>query len=90
MRWLYNNLRGTDFSISLANFLNSDATKINDLLPYVESILWGCQKCNLTCVDPFNSFIIDSFGPDVHNALCVGSKVTSEVSFGHQHFIINS
>jgi len=39
-----------------------DPEKIRGLIPYVESILWGCQKLNLTCVSKLTKFLFESFG----------------------------
>jgi len=46
-----------------------DPRKINDLLPYVESILWAGQKVNLDCTKDFSDFIIENFGSEVYMQL---------------------
>jgi len=56
-----------------------DPRKVNDLLPYVESVLWGGQKVNLDCINAFGEFVIDAFGADVYSELCKYAKVTQEL-----------
>lgn len=78
MRWLFRCQRGTFFpEIKTQHF--SDPRKVNDLLPYVESVLWGGQKVNLDCINAFGEFVIDAFGADVYSELCKYAKVTQEV-----------
>jgi hypothetical protein len=60
-----------------------DPRKVNDLLPYVESILWGGQKVNLDCINAFGEFIMSAFGSDVYSELCKFAKVTPDV---HDYF----
>ena len=33
----------------MSSFLseNRDVDKIRDLLPYIKSIIWGCERCNI-------------------------------------------
>jgi len=56
-----------------------DTSRINDLIPYVESVIWGCQKCNLDCVKQFEAFIIEVFGQETHLQLLQFTKVTPEL-----------
>jgi len=78
MRWLFRCQRG-NFS-QKSQFSNcSDPRKVNDLLPYVESVLWGGQKVNLDCINAFGEFVIDAFGADVYSELCKYAKVTPDV-----------
>jgi len=48
-----------------------DPTKVEELIPYVESVLWGCQKINLEPVNRFINFLTNAFGM---NAVCEMSK----------------
>ncbi len=50
-----------------------------DLVPYVESMIWGCQKCNVECIKQFEQFIIENFGLDTYNSVMQFTKVTPEV-----------
>ena len=50
------------------------------MLPYVESLLWGCQKVNIDCVKAFGEFIISTFGADVYSELSKNQQVTDDVS----------
>jgi len=50
-----------------------------DLVPYVESIIWGCQKCNIDCIKAFEEFIIATFGLEAFNQIVQFTKVTPEV-----------
>jgi len=56
-----------------------DTSKIMDLVPYVESMIWGCQKCNVECIKQFEEFIIANFGLDTYNGLMQFTKVTPEL-----------
>lgn len=56
-----------------------DPRKVNDLLPYVESLLWGCQKVNIDCVKAFGEFIISTFGADVYSELSKNQQVTDDL-----------
>jgi hypothetical protein len=56
-----------------------DTTKIMDLVPYVESIIWGCQKCNVECIKQFEEFIIANFGLETYNQILQFTKVTPEL-----------
>lgn len=57
----------------------SDPAKINDLLPYIESIVWGSKNLNLDCVKDLEIFLFNSFGGGVFEHLSKGSNVTPEV-----------
>jgi len=50
-----------------------------DLVPYVESMIWGCQKCNVECIKQFEEFIIANFGLDTYNSVMQFTKVTPEI-----------
>lgn len=56
-----------------------DTSKIMDLVPYVESMIWGCQKCNVECIKQFEQFIIENFGLDTYNSVMQFTKVTPEI-----------
>eukprot|EP00331_Platyophrya_macrostoma_P031977 CAMPEP_0176439060 /NCGR_PEP_ID=MMETSP0127-20121128/19696_1 /TAXON_ID=938130 /ORGANISM="Platyophrya macrostoma, Strain WH" /LENGTH=385 /DNA_ID=CAMNT_0017823213 /DNA_START=177 /DNA_END=1334 /DNA_ORIENTATION=+ len=56
-----------------------DPAKINDLLPYIESIVWGSKNLNLDCVKELEQFIYNAFGPGVYENLLKGANVQAEI-----------
>ena len=62
-------------------FLNhpSDPSKINELLPFIESTVWGSKNLNLDCIKDLEEFILESFGPEVYALLSKGEHVQPEV-----------
>ena len=55
-------------------------SKIVELQPYVESVLWGCQKLNLSCVDKFITFLNVSFGPAAVGELSKSVNIKEDVN----------
>jgi len=53
--------------------------KIQELVPFVESLLWGCQKLNLNCLDKFTFFLNKAFGPACVGELSKGAFVLPEI-----------
>jgi len=56
-----------------------DTNKIQDLIPYVESLIWGCHKLNIQCIDQFENFLLASFGPETQAQLLEFKQVTPEL-----------
>jgi len=56
-----------------------DTNKIQDLIPYVESLIWGCHKLNIQCIDQFENFLLASFGPETQAQLLEFKRVTPEL-----------
>jgi len=81
MQWSFKCPKGKFFERKqiINFFLKSDTSKIMDLVPYVESMIWGCQKCNVECIKQFEQFIIENFGLDTYNSVMQFTKVTPEV-----------
>ncbi len=57
----------------------SDTTKIQDLIPYVESLIWGGRKCNIECVHQLEDFLLSSFGPETQAQILEFKQVTPEL-----------
>jgi len=55
-----------------------DTTKISELIPFVESIMWGCQKLNVKC-EKFSKFIYVSFGVQATSELSKYTKVILDI-----------
>jgi len=58
---------------------SSDTNKIQDLIPYVESLIWGGRKCNIECVHQLEDFLLASFGPETQAQILEFKQVTPEV-----------
>jgi hypothetical protein len=56
-----------------------DTTKIQDLIPYVESLIWGGRKCNIECVHQLEDFLLASFGPETQVQILEFKQVTPEL-----------
>jgi len=66
-------------NVMVIQLSNGDPKKIDDLVPYVESIIWGCQKCNIDCIKQFEEFIIANFGLETYNHVLQFTRVTPEL-----------
>jgi hypothetical protein len=42
-----------------------DASKIPELVPYIESVVWASRRLNLSQVAEFTTLVQDCFGPEV-------------------------
>ena len=85
MKWMFRIQEGT-FHIIVCKYHyhnHRDPSKIEQLTPYVESILWGCQKLNMASINRFTKFLWELFGPTVLNNLSKGLNVCKEVIFLH-------
>ena len=67
--------------------LISDPSKINDLLPFIESIVWGSKNLNLDCIKELETFLYQSFGPEIFELLSKGANVQAEVTIAYQGLI---
>jgi len=56
-----------------------DPTKIRELVPFVESIIWGCQKLNLSCIMKLSTFLFNTFGSLTVAELQKGTFVLKEI-----------
>lgn len=53
--------------------------KIEELLPYIESIIWSAKPLNLSCISEFQTLMTSFFGPEIYESVQKSTRVDPEL-----------
>eukprot|EP01017_Pseudomicrothorax_dubius_P004264 TRINITY_DN10814_c0_g3_i2.p1 TRINITY_DN10814_c0_g3~~TRINITY_DN10814_c0_g3_i2.p1 ORF type:complete len:440 (+),score=126.28 TRINITY_DN10814_c0_g3_i2:114-1433(+) len=56
-----------------------DPTRIADLLPYIESLIWATRRLNLNQVSEFQQLIYDCYGPNIMDNIERSTRIDNEL-----------